>query len=220
MKKSEKAGFYPILINLQRFNCLVVGGGKVAYRKVTSLLKFNANITLISPRIGNAILELAKQNRIKVIKKFYSPNFIGDTDIVFCATNNREINKTVRKDCTEKGILLNVADEPDLCDFILPANVIRGDLTISISSQGKAPFLTKEMKNKIENQIPPVYEEIFNLAAVLRKNLLKDKQADAKIKARVFQLFIEKDWEKILNGNGKESPQHYIMKMLKEIKLS
>ena len=216
MKKSEKAGFYPILINLQRFNCLVVGGGKVASRKVVSLLNFNANITVISPRISKPILELARQGKIKIIKKYYSRNIIDNFGVVFCATDNPEINRLVRKDCTDKRILLNVADEPDLCDFIMPANVIRGDLTISISSQGKAPFYTRKMKNKIEKLIDPVHEEILKIAGEFRKKVLEDEKLDSKEKARIFKLFASKDWENIIKANGSKSLKKYINDSLKE----
>jgi len=218
MKKNKKAGFYPILINLQRFDCLVVGGGKVAYRKVLSLLKFNADITVVSPRISRSILELAKQDRVRIIKKFYSVKILEDYGMVFCATNNPATNRAVRKDCLKKGILVNVADVPALCDFILPANVIRDDLTISVSSQGKAPFFTKEMKNKIEKLISPVYKDIIRLAGEFRKQILLDKKIDPIARTKILQHFTLKDWEKILSGNGRKSYKHYIKETLKEIK--
>ena len=109
MKKSAKSGFYPILINLNRFDCIVVGGGKVAYRKVLSLLNFNARITVLSSKICKPLIELSEQKRISVIKKNYSKEFIKDFKIVFCATDNPEVNKEVRRDCTKEGILLNVS---------------------------------------------------------------------------------------------------------------
>lgn len=217
MKKNKKAGFYPILINLQRFDCLVVGGGKVACRKVLSLLKFNADITVVAPKISKPILELAKQNRIRVIKKSYSSEYIEGIGVVFCATDNPATNKAVRRDCTKKGILLNVADEPELCDFIMPANVIRDDLTISVSSQGKAPFFTKEMKNKIEQLISPVYKDIFRLAAELRKQVLLDKKLDEKTRTKIFSHFTSKNWEKKLSKNGRKSNKEYIKETLEEI---
>lgn len=216
MKKSEKAGFYPILINLQRFNCLVVGGGKVASRKVVSLLNFNAYVTVISPRISKPILELGRQGKIKIIKKHYSENIVDNFGVVFCATDNPEISRLVRKDCTDKGVLLNVADEPGLCDFIMPANVIRGDLIISISSQGKAPFYTRKMKNKIEKLIDPVHQKILKIAGEFRKKVLEDKKLDSKEKARIFKLFASKDWENIIKANGSKSLKKYINDSLKE----
>ncbi len=214
MKNSKKAGFYPILMNLQEFRCIVVGGGRIAHRKVLSLLNFGADITVISPKITKPILELAKNHSIKIIKKEYSEKYIDGFGIVFSATDNQEINRTVRKDCTIKGILLNVVDDPALCDFILPANVIRGDLTISISSQGKAPFFTKRMKNKIEGLIPPVYEDIISMAGKLREQTLHNKNIDPKTKTRILKEFASQNWEKILNGNGRKSLQEHIEEIL------
>jgi precorrin-2 dehydrogenase/sirohydrochlorin ferrochelatase len=218
MKKSKKSGFYPVLINLQRFNCLVVGGGKVAHRKVLSLLEFKANITVISPKFCKSLIDLFNRNKINIIKKYYSKDFIKDYKIVFCAIDNPDINKAVREDCTRAGILLNVADDPLLCDFILPANVKRGDLTISVSSQGKAPFFTKEMKKKINDQFSPVYNDIAGLAGEFRKELLKNKTAKS-VKTKLFKSFNSKDWEKVLTENGRKNSRYYIQKILKEFNL-
>ena len=219
MKNSEKAGFYPILINLNRFNCIIVGGGKVAYRKILSLLKFKAEITVISPQIIQPILKLAGLNKVKIIKKSYSSKYIKGCQVVFSATDNQKINERVRRDCTKKGILLNVVDNPALCDFILPANVQRGDLTISVSSQGKAPFFTKEMKKKIEELVSPVYKQVFNMAGKLRQEVLSDPKLTAKARTKVFSRFSSNDWEKILKTNGKHSSKYYINKILRELNL-
>ncbi len=219
MKNSNKTGYYPILINLQKFRCIVVGGGRVAHRKVLSLLKFGADITVISPKIIQPILELEKHNSISIIKKAYSEECIIGYGIVFSATDNPEINRTVRKDCTNKGILLNVVDDPVLCDFILPANVIRGNLTISISSQGNAPFFTKKMKDRIEDLIPPVYEEIFRLAGQLRKKITLNKNIDSKTRARILKRFASQNWEELFTGNGRKRPQNRFNEILKEFNL-
>ncbi len=219
MKKSKKPGFYPVLLNLERFNCLIVGGGKVASRKAFSLIKFNTSVTVISPRFCKSILELARSKKISIIRKTYSSEYLKGFGIVFSATDNPEINRRVRMDCTEKGILLNAADKMPLCDFILPANISRGDLTISVSSQGKAPFFTKEMKNKIEKLIPPVYEDIFHLAGEFRQYILADKKVDSKTRARVLKFFASKDWESILKNNGSVSTKQYINGILKELDL-
>ncbi len=216
MKKSENSNFYPILISLERFPCLIVGGGKVAYRKVLSLQEFNAKITVISPKICKPLLDLAKQDKIQIIKKFYSKEFIKNYKIVFSATDNPEINKIVRNDCITEGILLNVADNPPLCDFILPANIKRGHLTISVSSQGKAPFYTKEMKGKLDRFIPPIYTDIIDLAGEFRKQLLKNEKT-VQDKRKMFKKFTSVNWENVLTENGKRNSKYYIQKILKGI---
>lgn len=220
MKMKEKPGYFPILINLVRFNCLVVGGGQVASRKVLSLLEFGANITVLSPKLCISLKKLSNKKKINIIKKNYSTEFIKDYKIVFCATDNPVINKTVREDCTREGILLNIADNPLLCDFILPANIRRGDLTISISSQGKAPFLVKAIKEKIDQLIPQIYNRIMELAAEFRKQIVQNKKIDSiKVKTNLFKRFTSEDWEKILIENGEKNPRYYIKKILKEFNL-
>ncbi len=217
-KKSDIAGYYPILISLQKFPCLVIGGGKVAYRKVSSLLEFNADVTVVSARVCRPLSELFKQGKIHIIKKSYSKEFIKDYKIIFSATDNHDVNKIIRKDCSEEGIILNAADNPSLCDFILPANIKRGDLTVSVSSQGKAPFYTKEIKKKLDRFISPVYSDIVYLAGEFRKHLLSGGQVkNTKDKSRMFKKFTSQNWEKILSENGKRSPRYYIQKILSDL---
>ena len=226
MKEDRGGAFFPILINVQKFPCLIVGGGVIASRKVKSLLEYNADITVLSPKISTSIHEFYKKGKIRLIKHAYSKEFLYGFKIVFCATNSRELNQAVHDDCESEGIFINVADNPPLCDFILPANIKRGDLTISISSQGKAPFYTRAMKKKLESIISPVYSDIIGLAGEFRKQLLtrtsmlsdsESKAHKSNIKARMFKKFSAIDWEKNISQNGKKRSQKYAQKMLREI---
>jgi precorrin-2 dehydrogenase/sirohydrochlorin ferrochelatase len=217
MKISRNPAFFPILINLKYLPCLVIGGGKVAVRKVLSLLDFNADITVLSPRFCQQLIDLSKSYEIKIIKKSYSKKYINNFKIVFCTTDNSKINQTVYKDCKEAGILLNVADDPLLCDFILPANIKRGSLTISVSSQGKAPFFVKGMKKKLEQFVSPVYSEIADLAGEYRDQIMKKAKAKSlTAKAKMFGRFLVTDWETLLAEKGKEDSRIYMQKILKE----
>ncbi len=220
MKKSVNSNFYPILVSLDRFPCLIIGGGKIAYRKALSLLEFNAKITILSPRICKPLLELAVKKGIRIIHRSYSKKFIKDYKIIFSATDNPGVNRKVRNDSADEGILLNVVDNPALCDFILPANIKRGDLTISVSSQGKAPFYTKEMKKKIEESISPIYSDIVEMAGKFRKQLLaSSKVKSTRTKVKMFKKFTSVNWEKILTENGERSSGYYIKKILRESNL-
>ena len=219
MKKNSNSVFFPVLINLCKFPCLVVGGGEVANRKVLSLQEFNADITIISPRLCKPLVDLAKANKIKIIRKLYSKKYIKDFKIVFCATNNTKLNKIVHDDCAEQGILINVADAPSLCDFILPANVKRGDLTISISSQGKAPFYAKGIKEKLSQFISPDYAETTELAGDFRKLIMANlKFNSSKIKKEAFDKFLTTDWGKILANEDKNYSREYLFKIMEEIR--
>jgi len=220
LKENIQPAFYPVLINLKRFPCLIVGGGKVAYRKALSLLEFHADITVISPKFCKPLMELHQQEKIKVIKKSYSKQFILGFKIIFSATDNQEINKTVSQDCREEGILLNVVDNTPLCDFILPANVKRGDLVVSISTQGKAPFFTKAVKEELEKILPEEYKEVLELAAEFRKRLLKGKNKyKDQNKTKLFDKFLSINWVNILAEKGKVKSKMDIDKMLRELNL-
>ena len=218
MKKSKISTFYPILINLQRFPCLVVGGGQVAFRKIQSLLSYNVKITVLSPKICKPLKTLIKKNKIKIIPKAYSKEYIKNFRIIFCATDNQKISEQVHSDCKIGNKLLNVADVPDLCDFILPAVVRRGDLTISVSSQGRAPFFAKEIKNKIDHIFPSYYEDIIDLAGKFRSTIMKSKKLNSpKIKEKAYMKFFMIDWKKVLKNEGKKKAKEYMRNIIKEL---
>ena len=218
MKKSKKSAFFPLLINLQKFPCLVVGGGEVAMRKVKVLLDYKASITVLSPRICNPLSVLIKTKNIKLIKKYYSKEYLKEFKIVFSATDDREVNKTIYDDCNKAGIIINVADTPDLCDFILPATVKQKDLTISISSQGKAPFMAKDIKQRLEHIYSDIYADIMELAGDFRNSILKNKKfITQKGKTAAFNKFLTIDWRRLIRNEGKNKARKEMQKLLKEL---
>lgn len=216
-KKNEHISYFPILVDLRKFPCLVVGGGKVALRKVLSLLDFNADVTVVSPKICKELMRLSVQGKITAVRRPYSSEFIESHAIVFSATDNPEINKLVSQDCRRSGVFLNVADAPSLCDFILPANLKRGDLIVSVSSQGKAPFLVKEMKRKLSGFVPPCAEEITKLAGEFRRRLLSSGHGKSRaVKDKAFKRFLSTDWEQMLAAKGKKKSYQYLEDLVKE----
>ena len=219
MNENKNSIYFPLLLNIKNYPCLVVGGGKVALRKVTSLLNFRIKVTVLAPKLCEPLLELQRKRKIKVIKKVYSKEYLNNFKIVFCATDNPKINKMVRKDCTEKNILLNVADIPELCDFILPAIVKRGDLTISVSSQGKAPFYAKYFKSKLESGISISEAEVMNLAEEYRILVFSDADINSlAARRKAFKEFVSLNWEKIIEENGMEGARDIMRELLENQK--
>jgi len=218
MKNSKNLTFYPILINLQRFPCLVIGGGQVAYRKIQSLQLFNAKITVLSPKICKPLKALIKKSKIEIIPKTYSKKYIKNYNIVFSATNKRNINEQVFDDCRTENKLLNVVDVPELCDFILPAVVQRGPLTISVSSQGRAPFFVKEMKTRIDHLFPSYYEDIIDLAGNFRSTIMNNKKYNSpKVKQKAFLKFFTIDWKNVLKNEGRKKANEYVRNIIEEL---
>ena len=218
MKRNGNSVFFPILINLRKYSCLVIGGGNVAFRKVTTLLNFKTKVTVIAPNICKPLKDLSKKNKIRIVQKSYHKNFLKKFEIIFCATDNPQTNQTVSRDCKQENKLLNVADVPELCDFILPAVVKRGDLAISISSQGRAPFFAKNIKNKIDHIFPSYYEDIIDLAGKFRSMIMKNqKYNSSKIKEKAFMKFFMVDWKNVLVNEGKKKANEYLRNILKEL---
>lgn len=217
MKRNIRYIYFPILIDLRRFPCLVVGGGRIALRKVLSLLEFNAKVTVVSPRLCRELRELSVQRKIEILKKPYSRECIRNHKIVFSATDNPKINRIVSFDCRSEGILLNVADGPSLCDFIMPASLKRGNLIVSVSSQGKAPFYAKETKRKLDELIPASTAEVAQLAGDFRRYLLSNGNGKSRrIKEKAYKRFLSTDWETIMATKGKRKSYQYLKKIITE----
>ncbi len=219
MNRTFEHIYFPILIDLRRFPCLVVGGGRVALRKVLSLLEFNARVTVVSPKVCKDLMGLSMQGKIIVIRRPYSAEYIEDHGIVFSATDNPETNRIISSDCRRAGVLLNAADNPSICDFILPATFKSGYLTVSVSSQGKAPFYAKHMKRKLAGAVPPSTAEITELAAEFRKLLLSSGNPMSRnSKTKAYKAFLTTDWEKALTGEGKKDPETLLKKLARELR--
>ena len=218
MKKTGTHTYFPILIDVRRLPCLVVGGGKVALRKVRSLLEYNASITVVSPKLCAGLTRLSKSGRISAIARPYASSFLKGHKIVFSTTDNPEVNRIVSRDCGRRGILLNVADGPSWCDLILPSSLKRGDLIVSVSSQGKAPFFTKDTKRKLEDFLSPSLSDIVKLAGEFRRRILsKGIRMSESEKKKAYGAFLTVDWGKILRKQGVKKAHLYLDRILDEV---
>lgn len=143
---SEKNGYLPIMLGIADIAIIVVGGGKVALKKVQGLLRFTNDITVIAPDVCHEISQLP----VKIIKKNYSADNLMPKSIVFACTNDLAINRKIAKDAAKMGLLVNVADNPKLSTFISPAVFCQNEMTVAISSSGKAVGKTVLWRDKIK----------------------------------------------------------------------
>lgn len=125
--------FIPVNLNIKNKRILVVGGGKVALHKLRTITRFTRTITIVAPKILDEIARL----RLRVIRKAYSKNYLKGVFLVYACTNDRAVNKRIRRDAHSYGILVNVADDTKLCDFISPAVYKKGAMVVSVSSEGR-----------------------------------------------------------------------------------
>lgn len=163
MSKNE---LYPIFLKVNILDVLIIGGGDVALEKLRFLLKSspNAKVVLVTKTVHKDILELANSHDVSIIIDNYNPSYLNEQHLVIVATDNKEINKLVYKDSKDRHLLVNVADNPKLCDFYLGGIVTKGEVKIAVSTNGKSPTLAKRLRQHFEKTIP---DEINNLARSL-----------------------------------------------------
>lgn len=168
---------FPIFLKLENLNTLIVGGGNVALEKLNAILKSspNANIDVVATDISNEILALSFDN--PRIKTHMMPYHVGDLEgkqVVILATDNYELHKTIKEETTRRGILTNVADTPELCDFYLGSIVTKGDLKIGISTNGMSPTLAKRIRQYLEEALPDETQSLIANLNNFRKTIKGD----------------------------------------------
>ncbi len=169
MIMAGKAPDYQVNLNLDGRCCLVIGGGKVAERKVKALLEVGAEVTVISPARTEVMSQWVKQNRIRYYAREYRPQDIEGYLLVFCATDSAAVNEQAAINAKKSGALVNVADRLDLCDFTLPARLLRGNLSIAVSTGGNSPALARELRNELSERYGPEYEDYLEMVGRLRR---------------------------------------------------
>ncbi len=163
--------YYPIYVQLHNQSCVVVGGGKIAEGKVDGLLVAGARVTVVSPDLTLNLQELVERNEITHIARRYQPGDLTGAFMVICATDQTEINQQVWQEASAHRQLVNVVDDTPRCNFIAPAILRNGDLTIAISTAGKAPALAVRLKERLQEELGPEYERFLELAGQLRDPL-------------------------------------------------
>jgi len=164
-------GVYPVGLKIEGRRCLVIGGGKVAERKVLALLDCGADIVVISPDVTQRIEEITGRGEIGLLKRQFQAEDLEGAFLAIAATDDVLVNEKVASEGKVKGVLVNVVDVPDLCDFYVPATVTRGDLQISVSTDGGCPALARKLRIQLENEFGEEYGEFLCLLRSLRDNL-------------------------------------------------
>ncbi|HKX05728.1 MAG TPA: bifunctional precorrin-2 dehydrogenase/sirohydrochlorin ferrochelatase, partial [Methylomirabilota bacterium] len=141
--------YYPLCLEMAGRPCLVVGGGPVAERKVAGLLDAGAWLTVVSPTATESLHAWARADRIRLVEREYTAADLAGHSVVFVATDDERVNAAVARDARAAGLLINAADDPAHCDFILPAVVRRGDLTVAVSTGGASPALARTVRDEI-----------------------------------------------------------------------
>lgn len=159
-------GYFPFFVDVENQNCLVVGGGVVALRKIEKLLPFNPNITVVSPKVHKEILSI---ENINIIKRKFDFNDLKEKSFVITATDDKTLNKEIYNSCEENNIPVNTVDDKDNCSFIFPALARNNGVTVAISTSGKSPLYAKYLRKKIESLIQDSESIVDNLSKYREK---------------------------------------------------
>ncbi len=169
--KAKPNSYYPVFLNIQGKHCVVIGGGDVALRKVKMLLEGGADITVISPTFHPDLVQLFKEKTIQLIHRDYQHGDLENARMAIVATNIQERNRKVAQEARDRGILVNVADDPEGSDCILPSFFRRGKLTLAISTGGASPALAKKIRIELEQKFGEEFSQLLNLVEEVRSTL-------------------------------------------------
>lgn len=175
--------YYPVFLNLQDRKAVIIGGGKVAGRKALALIKAGACVTVVSPDLTEQLIQLREKKLIKHIPRLYRKKDISRAFVVIAATDSSEINSRISRDA---GGLVNVVDDPPLCNFIAPSVIQRGPFTLAISTSGASPALAKTIRKELEKLYGPEIGGFLRFLAVVRRQSL-ERISDQKVREKFLK---------------------------------
>jgi precorrin-2 dehydrogenase/sirohydrochlorin ferrochelatase len=164
-----------MFLKLEGKRCLVVGAGKVGEPKIGGLLDTGASIQVIALEASEAVHQWARSGKITLALRSFTPEDLDGTFLAVVATPSRDLNQSIYREAELRGVLCNVVDVPEYCDFYYPAVVRRGDLQIAISTSGRSPSLAQRIRQQLEPQFGPAYAPwVAELGATRRLVLASD----------------------------------------------
>jgi uroporphyrin-III C-methyltransferase / precorrin-2 dehydrogenase / sirohydrochlorin ferrochelatase len=208
--------YFPVFVKLKDQDCLVVGAGEIAARKIELLARAGAKITVIAKKISPAVSRLEASYSLNLLQKSFTPTDLCGFRLVVSATDNKETNQLVAKTAGEQNILVNVVDNPELCSFIFPAIIDRSPIIAAVSSGGAAPVLARLLRAKIESIIPPGYGRLAQLAEKFRIDVKKHIKEPAQRRIFWENIFQGSVAELVFSGNEQEAERQLQQTLIKQ----
>ena len=173
---------FPMFLKLEGRQCLVVGAGRIGEPKIGGLLETGARIRVVSLSASPIVREWARAGKIELELRAFLAEDLDGAFLAVVATNSRSLNERVHHEAQRRGVLCNVVDVPDLCNFFYPAVVHRGDLQIAVSTAGQSPSLAQKIRQQLEKQFGPGYAAwVAELGETRRLILASDLDKERKL---------------------------------------
>lgn len=193
--------YYPVFLNISGKKCVVVGGGEVAARKVGRLLDCGAKVFVVSPKLVPELVTLKAENAIEHVAADYNAQYTEGAALIVGATDDEKTNAAISSDARKHGIPVNIVDDPQKCDFILPSVVERGDLTIAVGTGGKSPALARHLREELEVKYGAEYEILLNILGSLRPQMKNSAAGktwfDSLLACGILDSIADADWTKV-----------------------
>ncbi len=205
--------YYPAFLNLSGKRCIVVGGGKVAERKIVSLVRAGASVWVISPEITARLERLKSDGAINHVSRGYRKGDLKNAFLAIAATSNERVNRAISIDAP---FLVNVVDVPELCNFIVPAVVDRGPLTIAVSTGGASPAMAAEVRKELELLYGDDLGRYRAFLSKLRKEVM-ESIADKKARETFLRQAASEKIMSILRSEGFNKAKESVLKELSKM---
>ena len=184
--------YFPVFLDLKEKICVVIGGGRVAERKVLNLMKAGARVIVVTPQVTEGLRRLKEKGKITIRRGSFRATDLKTASLVIAATDNRQTNEKIFQKASDLRIPVNVVDDPDHCSFIVPSVISRGDILLAISTGGQSPALAKSLREKLQREIGPEYVVLLRILAAVRRKILPLGWG-AKEKQKIFHHLLRED---------------------------
>ncbi len=203
-KEDQMPAYYPVSLNISGRKCVVVGGGQVALRKAKALLEHGADVEVISPDLCPELVQLAGSGEIRVLAREYQPGDLKKAFVAIAATDDTEVNQRVVTEARKDAVLVNVVDDAENSDFIVPSCLRRGEVTIAVSTSGRSPALARKIRTRLEKELGDEYASLIHLIGEVRAEV---KREGMRIDGDRWQKALDLDLllELISRGDGEKA---------------
>ncbi len=196
--------YYPLFLDLNDRPCVVIGGGRIAADKTHALLEARARVTVVAQDLIGSLADLAAVGRIKHAARLYQTGDLAGSVLAISATDDSAVNRLVWEEGRRSGVLVNVVDDVPLCDFIAPSVIRQGDLTVAISTSGKAPALAVRIRESLEEKFGREYARFLELAGAIRQSLA-EKNPDFNARRTLWYRLVDSDVLDLLRAGDEDA---------------
>lgn len=197
--------YFPVFLDIRDRPCLVVGGGLVAARKAAALLEAGARVRLVAPDLDDATEAMGRAGEIRIERRAFRDSDLDGCALVIAATDDPAVNRAVHEGAARRSLPCNVVDQPDLCTFIFPSVVRRGDLVIAISTGGASPAVARRLRRELEGKIGPEYAAFLGLMREVRGRLRREVRDPLARKRALYRLVSSAAFDLMRSGRPEEA---------------